>query len=104
MAFARIESGPHAGRFVPVVEFSRQGCRLRDSGIGCAPGDTLEFMLEDIGPLVADVRWCKGAFVGVTFRMALAGTVIEHLQRSVARPLPERMAKLPGGAKDSGRA
>lgn len=96
MAFARIQSGPYAGRCVSVVEFSETGCRIRDHAMLCEPGDVFHMTLEDVGPMVADVRWNNGAFFGISFRVALSQHVLSHLRFTIEQPLQERLARLMG--------
>lgn len=94
VAFGRIQSGEHVGRWVSVVEFSGAGCRIRDSSINLKTGDTFHMLLEDVGPMVADVRWRKGAFFGVRFRHGLTAVPLNHLRKLVEQPLQQRMAAL----------
>ncbi|WP_144097771.1 hypothetical protein [Croceicoccus sediminis] len=94
MAFGRIQSGPFAGRVISVVEFSETGCRIRDHEMTCEPGDVFHLMLEDVGPMVADVRWKNGAFFGVSFRVPLRTVVLNHLRDETSKPLQDRMARL----------
>lgn len=94
MAFGRIQSGPFVGRVISIVEVSETGCRIRDHAITCEPGDVFHMMLEDVGPLVVDVRWKNGAFVGVSFRAPLRPIVFDHLRKEIDKPLRERMARL----------
>lgn len=94
MAFGRIQSGPYVGRCISIVEFSETGCRIRDLEMAVEAGDVFHMMLEDIGPLVADVRWKKGAFIGISFRVKLTNVVLAHLHSLMEEPLADRMARL----------
>ncbi len=97
MAFARIQSGPYVGRCVSVVEFSDTGCRIRDHAMTCEEGDVFHIMLEDVGPIVADVRWQNGAFIGISYRKPLSPQVMAQLHATLEQPLQQRMARLMGG-------
>ncbi|RVQ67127.1 hypothetical protein EKN06_09420 [Croceicoccus ponticola] len=94
MAFARIQSGAYVGRCVSVVEFSETGCRVRDHTMACEEGDMFHLVLEDVGPMVADVRWTYGAFIGASFRQPLTALVMEHLHTRLDQPLQMRMAQM----------
>ncbi|MDR7101953.1 hypothetical protein [Croceicoccus sp. BE223] len=93
-AFGRIQSGPYAGRIISIVEFSETGCRLRDHDMACEAGDVFHMTLEDIGPMVADVRWKNGAFIGISFRQKLTETVLRHLRELMDEPLQIRLARM----------
>ena len=93
-AFARVQSGPNVGRIVTVLEFSESGCRLRDSAFPCEVGDSFHILFENVEPMVVDVRWKQGAFIGLSFRVRLAKPVIEALRRETEKPLAERMKRL----------
>ena len=93
-AFGRIQSGPYVGRLVTVVEFSETGCRIRDHDMACEPGDVFHMTLEDVGPMISDVRWKNGAFIGISFRHTLTDMVLKHLHALMKEPLQARMARL----------
>ena len=93
-AFGRIQSGPYAGRIISIVEFSETGCRIRDHSMASEKGDVFYMTLEDVGPMVADVRWKNGAFIGISFRQKLTETVLRHLRDMIDEPLQVRMARL----------
>jgi len=93
-AFAKILSGPFHGRYVTVVEYSDTGCRIRDHAMMCETGDVFHLMIEDVGPIVADVRWRKGSFIGTSFREKLPEHRISHLHEVLRQPLAERMERL----------
>lgn len=97
MAFARIQSGPSVGRCVAVVEFSETGCRMRDHTMPREVGDVFHMMLEDVGPMVADVVWKNGAFFGINFRQPLTATVLAQLQATLEQPLTDRLARMMRG-------
>lgn len=96
-AFARIVSGPHAGRCVSVVSFTETGCRVRDAEVKWQVGDSCHIVLEDTGPMVVHVRSREGAMTGFSFRHALTWVVIDHLREVMKQPLQQRMARLTGG-------
>ncbi|HEX2793150.1 MAG TPA: hypothetical protein VHN58_01850 [Croceicoccus sp.] len=92
--FDRIQSGPYAGRIISIVAFSETGCRMRDHGMASEAGDVLLKTPEDVSPMVADMRWKNGAFVGISFRQKLTRTVLRHLRDMIDEPLQVRMARL----------
>ena len=94
MAFARLMSGPFAGRCISIVELSRTGCRIRDHEIPSDVGDVLHLMIEDLGPIVADIRWHRGSFVGLEYRQPMSEQAFNQLQARLEEPIAERIARL----------
>ena len=80
----RYRTGSGIARLIPIFEISETGCRFYDRFGRLAPGAEISIRIENIGPIVATVRWCKDHIVGVQFERPIYGPVFEHIRDKLA--------------------
>ncbi len=71
------KSGP---RDITVMDLSASGCRFADRFRGLNPGDQITIKIGPIGPVRADVKWCRQGFVGIAFDNPLYPSVLDHIR------------------------
>lgn len=71
------KSGP---RDITVMDLSTHGCRFADRFRGLNPGDQITIKIGPIGPVRADVKWCRQGFVGIAFDNPLYPSVLDHIR------------------------
>lgn len=66
---------------VELGDLSEGGCCIVGSAESFKPGEEVSLRIANLKPITAQVRWIRGAKVGVEFRAALNGRVISELGR-----------------------
>lgn len=64
---------------VELGDISEGGCCVIGSSEEFVIGETVQLRIANLKPLTAHVRWRRGAKVGVEFRSALKGNLIDEL-------------------------
>jgi hypothetical protein len=64
---------------VELGDISQGGCSIVGSAESFVPGEQVQLRIASLRPIDAHVRWLQGDRVGVEFRAALKGRVIEEL-------------------------
>lgn len=72
---------------VELADLSAGGCCIVGSSEAYATGDELTLRFAHLKPLKAHVRWVREDRVGVEFRIALDGRVIDELAQVYGLPV-----------------
>lgn len=63
---------------IAITEISTNGCRVRGNFAAYGPGDELQVVVGNIGPLNAVIRWTTADAAGVEFRDRLDHAVVAY--------------------------
>ncbi|GLK45145.1 MULTISPECIES: PilZ domain-containing protein [Novosphingobium] len=72
---------------VELSDISQGGCSIVGSAEIFVRDEPIQLRIANFKPIAAHVRWLKGNKVGVEFRSALAGKLIEELGRAYGIPI-----------------
>ncbi|EJU09066.1 hypothetical protein LH128_30846 [Sphingomonas sp. LH128] len=72
---------------VELGDVSQGGCSVVGSAEAFVPGEAIELRIANFKPIPAHVRWLDGNTVGIEFRSALAGRVIQELGQAYGIPV-----------------
>ena len=79
----RYRTGSGVAKDVDVLDLSETGCRFFDRFGRMVPGTEISLRIGPIGPVIAQVRWCRQQVVGVEFETPLYGPVFDHIRQQL---------------------
>ncbi|MDA7787864.1 PilZ domain-containing protein [Sphingomonadaceae bacterium] len=75
--------GSGVSRDVRILDLSETGCRMFDKFTRLETGTELSLRIGPIGPVIAEVMWCKDQIAGLRFDTPMYGPVFDHLRTQV---------------------